>query len=356
MVSVEFDGYTVRKATVEDVSGFLNLHRTVFGTWPASKARDVFEWKYVANPYFDDVPVIVAEKDGELVGAKGHFGVEMVAGEEQVLGVQTGDLMVHPDHRRRGLHTKMVELDTTLYDEGEQLFFGFPSEVAAKAYLDSGRKKVENPLYVRPLSSSPPEDGSGAKRTLQRLTVAGYGAYLSVLDVLHPPASGFAVESHDDPPVEVLEALYERHVPGGIHTRRSSEFYSWRLEDPLHEYTTYVARSGNDVVASVVVSERGRRVFVRDVLPFDADAAPVRAILDAVVADFADRESLSAWCPDSLDPSPFRRSGLRTSAPFSGSAYSTTLVVRRRDGAWNLGGLRVDRPENWEIQLLERDY
>lgn len=356
MESVQFDGYTIRRATEADIPGFLALHRTVFGTWPASTARATFDWKYGDNPFFDGVPVIVAEHDGETVGAKGHFGLEMAVGDETLLGVQTGDLMVHPDHRRKGIHRRMVELDTALYDEGEQLFFGFPGGAATEGYLDAGRRRVENPLYVRPMAASPAEGGSRPSRWLRTVGLAGYSVYGGAVDRLFASGDRYDVERRSEPPVELLGTLYRRNVPEGIHARRDEEFYSWRLADPLHDFTTYLARRRGDVSACVVVSERDDDVFVRDVLPFDAAPGPVEAILEVIVADFADRASLSAWCPASLDAGVFFRSGFITSSVLPRFPYSTDLVVRRVAGDWEVAGVRIDHPDSWAIQLLERDY
>ncbi len=356
MESIQHDGYTIRRATEADIPGFLDLHRTVFDTWPDAAARDTFAWKYEANPFFEELPVLVAVHDGDVVGAKGHFGLEMVVGDETLLGVQTGDLMVHPDHRRQGLLTRLVELDTALFDEGEQLFFGVPSSAATQGYLDAGRRQVENPLYVRPLAGRPPDGTARVSQWLRTTALKAYAGYRRVLERVYPTPGEFAVERRSEPPGESLVALYRQHVPRGIHATRDERFYRWRLADPLHDHTTYLARQDGEVAAGVVVSERDDDVVVREVVPFDPDPGPVRAILEAIGTDHADRARLSAWCPASLDPGVFLRSGFVPSSVLPRFPYATDLVVRGVGGDWEVGGVRIDDPESWAIQLMERDY
>ena len=350
------DGYTIREATERDVDGFLELHRTVFGTWPDDVAHEIFDWKYRANPFVDGLPVIVAVRDGTVVGAKGHFCLELAVDNASIRGVQTGDLMVHPEHRRQGLLSAMVELDTALYDEGEQLFFGVPSEAAIEGYLAAGRRLVQNPLYVRPLANGPTGDGSRGTRALQAAGVAAFRAYAATVDRLVPTDADVVVERTEDQPVELLERLYRRRVPDGIHAPRSAALYRWRFGDPLGEYATYLARDGTKVIAGVVVSERDGAVFLRDVVPLDVDAGALRAIIDAVVTEYSDREYLASWCPASFDHRTLLRAGLVPSTVIPRFPYATDLVVRRVGESWTVRDTRVDDPESWDIQLLERDY
>ena len=86
MSEVRHADYTIRSASRDDEAAFLDLHHTVFGTWPTSVAEDIFEWKYVDNPYVDDLPVIVVTRDGEVVGARGYTAFDLAVGDETVLG------------------------------------------------------------------------------------------------------------------------------------------------------------------------------------------------------------------------------------------------------------------------------
>ena len=356
MDPIQFDGYTIRRATETDVRGFLDLHASVFGTWPDSLSREIFEWKYEDNPYFDELPVIVAESGGEIVGAKGHFGLNMALGGTTILGIQTADLMVHPAHRRNGILTKMVELDTAIYDTGRQLFFGFPARTATAGYLDAGRRKVENPLFVRLLSPTELTDVVPFNPILRTIGTKGYKSYLRLVDGVSQSGKEYDVEVENDHPIELLCTLYERRVPPGIHAERTAEFYEWRLSDPLHDMRTYIARCRGDPVAAMVVSESDDHVHIREISPSNTSQQPVRALLETIISDFSDRDFLTSWCPQSLDEMAFVKAGFIRSNVIPRFPYATDMVVRSIGERWEIEGHRIDEPSSWDIQLLERDY
>lgn len=356
MDSIRFDGYTIRRATETDVRGFLDLHANVFGTWPGSLDREIFEWKYEDNPYFDELPVIVAESGGEIVGAKGHFGLKMALGGTTMLGIQTADLMVHPAHRRNGILTKMVELDGAIYDTGKQLFFGFPARSAMAGYLDAGRRKVENPLFIRLLSPSELTDLVPLNPVLRAIGIGSYKSYLRLIDGISQSGNEYDVVVTNDHPIDLLCTLYERRIPPGIHAERTAEFYDWRLSDPLHEITTYVARDRGEPVAAMVVSERDDHVHIREILPINVSHNAIRALLETIVSDFSDSNYLTSWCPRNLDEMAFIKAGFITSKLIPRFPYATDMVVRSIDGSWETEGIRIDEPSGWDIQLLERDY
>ncbi len=347
--------YTVRLATEADVPEILALHREVFGTWPRGVDRSVFDWKFLENPYLEGVPVIVATQGEDVVGAKGHVGLEMMLGGERRLGVQSTDLMVHPDHRRAGLHGRMVDLDTELSDE-PLLFFGFPGEIPTAAYRQWGRRVVSNPLYVRPLSPPPANRASSLRRAARRLGLAAHGGWTAALDRIGPGRDRFDVTVAAEPPTGRLASLYGSAVPDGIHVRRTVEFYDWRTADPLDDFSAYLVCEDGEVATAVVVSERDGTVVVRDVLPFDADADAVRAALRAIVADHRDREFVCSWLPASMDAATLWSAGFVSSRLVPGFSYSTDLVVRGVDGSWTVGGRSLADPDSWDIQLLARDY
>ena len=94
--------YGIRRFRPDDVDAFLELHRDAFG---ADHGREWFAWKYEENPYVYHVPVFVAERAGDLVGARPFFALELSVNDGRHLALQPCDTMIHPDHRQRGLST-----------------------------------------------------------------------------------------------------------------------------------------------------------------------------------------------------------------------------------------------------------
>lgn len=348
--------YTVRLADADDTDAFLALHETVFGTWPAERARAVFEWKYVDVPAVDWLPIVVAERDGRVVGARGYLALPLRVGGTELLGLQSADLMVHPDHRRQGLFTRMTEFGLAELGGPETLFFSFPAANAREGYLARGWTEVptSQSVYCVDLggeSVGTPATARGfAKRRYQWLADRYVG--LRTARARDDPAvTVTAPESHQ---ASTLASLYDRHVPSGIHARRDRSLYEWRLSHPLYETQTYVARREGRVEAAVVVDTHETHASLREILPFYGGSEGVGALLRRVRADWTGVEALVAW------PPPGHRQALRRAGFLPGGltpyrSREPNVVVRPPpDGT--AGGLPVEDPASWSLQLLERDW
>ncbi|MCL5884054.1 MAG: GNAT family N-acetyltransferase, partial [Deltaproteobacteria bacterium] len=81
------------------------------------------EWKYERNPYLDDPLIYLALCGGKVVGMRGMFGVRWEAGipARTFPGIYPDDFVIAPDHRNRGLMTKIMR--TALNDLAEK---GYP--------------------------------------------------------------------------------------------------------------------------------------------------------------------------------------------------------------------------------------
>ncbi|MFC6728132.1 GNAT family N-acetyltransferase, partial [Natronoarchaeum mannanilyticum] len=133
------DGYVVRPYRPSDREQFLELYETVFGK---SRTAEWFSWRY-GGPYADRPRMFVAERNGELVGAEPFISFSMRAGDGTTLAIQPADAMVHPDHRRNGLLTRMTEQALEYFGGREPSFvFNFPNEAAKGAYLKLGWVEV----------------------------------------------------------------------------------------------------------------------------------------------------------------------------------------------------------------------
>ena len=96
------NNFRIRWFEEKDSDAFLNMFQLVFEE-PMSEAY--FNWKYIDNPLVEDKPfIIVAEelKTGIQAGFRPCIPTRLRAGEDTFEALLTCDLMVHPDHRRRG--------------------------------------------------------------------------------------------------------------------------------------------------------------------------------------------------------------------------------------------------------------
>ncbi|OIB58368.1 GNAT family N-acetyltransferase [Natrialba sp. SSL1] len=147
--------YTVRPFRPSDRSAFLSLYEAVFDR---KRGTDWFRWKFERNPFVDHVPIIVAERDGELVGARSFFAQPIRNGETVFRAFQPCDTMVRSDHRRQGLFGRMNELALERYTGQAQnpaFCFNFPNEHSKQGNINHGWRDVGTvPMYYRPQDPS----------------------------------------------------------------------------------------------------------------------------------------------------------------------------------------------------------
>ena len=66
-------------------------------------------WKYRLNPNFDNSLVVIAEKDGKLVGSNYWLLRDLkLSSNTQVKAALGADIAVHPDYRGQGIGTELI--------------------------------------------------------------------------------------------------------------------------------------------------------------------------------------------------------------------------------------------------------
>ena len=368
----ERDADAVRPYRPGDRSAFLDLYEAV---WGVRKEADWFDWRFEDNPYVEGVPMIVAERDGRVVGVEPCLAFRLRAGRETALAFQPADWMVHPDYRRQGVFTSMTEHLLDRYAEGPpRLYYNFPShailpglerfdwQVAGRV---STRYRIQNPSGVG-TAKLPASVPSRASSVIERGVSALARGYLGLCDRRAGAETDTSVVRYDSVPVETLASLYYSAVPDRIHVCRDDDFYRWRFENPRWSTTTYVARCGGDPIAGLVASTetvRGVRITaVLDAVPVDGSAPDETydALLRAVVADAADSDVVKI-AGDAVPRSVSRRYGFLPddALPLSSLTEATTLAVRpaSSDAArpWRFGTRRLTDSEQWTLGLAEQD-
>jgi hypothetical protein len=124
--------------------------------WGSDRSVEWLAYRYETNPYAEGPPMIVAESNGCVVGARPFVALPVRVGGEDVTAVYLGNAMVHPEHRHQDLFTRTTETAMAAYaDVDGAFFFNFADEQCAPGYrqLDFGavgtgpetRFRVQNP-------------------------------------------------------------------------------------------------------------------------------------------------------------------------------------------------------------------
>lgn len=354
--------YDIREYRPADKAGFLSLHETVFG----EKKREAwFEWKYGENPYIDHVPMVVATYQGTVVGARPFFVLPVVSNGEVEVVLQPGDAMVHPDHRRRGLFSRLMETAIERFAGEFPCYFAFPNDASLPAHLTHGGRIVgTRPSYYRianPRAVARAQTSNKMFQLLGAIATPGAHGYYRLRDWSISDGAEFTVRMESEPPAEELATLYRRSIPSQIHAHRDEQFYQWRFENPDWEYRTYLAADQTAVVAAIVtgtsVGPGLTTTTLTDVVPLqEQPEAALVCLIRQILSEQTDTDVFIAPA-NGFPGSVLRGFGFHTDdrPPLSMLASQTTQVVRSITTDWELHGHDVRAQDNWVLTFVEVD-
>lgn len=362
--------YTIRPYEPQDRAGFLRLDRQV---WDRNRGAAWFDWKYTDNPYTDHVPIIVAEYDGRIVGARPFLVFRLRVGEESVVAFQPADTMVDPDHRRAGVFSQMTAYALSVYrDQEPAIFFNFPNQHARPGYLRLGWREVKPAVTYYRIESPAAVSSDSLPARAASVAEPVVNAYYAARRRLSRKPTGLSVRVLEEPAIEQLVAVHRRHRPAAIHADRTARFLRWRLASPVWERQTHLVESTarNEPLAALVARTRRtddglRLTQVVDVAPLCGRQRwweALRVGLDSVVSTHTETDlfalSNGAIPHDVATAVGFLRDDSFPLSRFK--TYDSMLVTRPNadpddEAAWRLNGQAVDDGDNWCVTFAERD-
>jgi len=360
--------YEVRRYRPEDRAGVLALDDAV---WDRNRGGRWFDWKYGQNPYVDHVPLFVAVRGDEVVGARPFMAFRLRAGDETALALQPADTMVDSDHRRQGIFTRMTERAIEFYRErGVELFFNFPNEASLPGYRKLGWRTVDDKrtfYRVQSPDAFVPQYTDGRAATLLgQLAAPIVRGYHDVRTELAQPPPELSIDRRAGVDADALAELYRRNRPNQLHAHRDAEFYGWRFDSPVWSHSTYVAAADGDPAVGLVTRTRTTNdgitiAQIAEVVPMDGGRRwrdALAELLGDALADHADADIVAitgAVVPDDvLTDYGFAPDDRLPLSKFSD--HRCALVVRPLDGeSWSLNGRDLTRSVNWLLSYGERD-
>lgn len=267
------DDYVVRPFSEEDKEEFLNLHSNVFGDKPAGW----FNWKYNENPYIDHIPILTVEETqtGQCVGFRPHLALKLRKGSWRGVGLQPCDTIVHPDHRRQGIFTKMTQAAISKYeDEDTGFFFNFPNEQSRPGYLKLGWEVVGE-MQTETRVRSPSAWGKASSNRFLKLagTVVNplMRGFLNLVDFQFLFSNtNSTVRQYENPPAQLLASMSKAGTTDKFHLHRTEEFYEWRYSRPDIKYSCYISHRDGESKAGLITAD------------INSGSMPTTAIVEAV--------------------------------------------------------------------------
>ncbi len=360
--------YRIRRFEPGDREAFLGLYETVFGN---QATGEWFDWKFRDTPAVDHVPMFVAEHDDELVGTRPYMAVELDTGHRSLLGIQTCETMVHPDHRRNGLFTRMTDRSFDFYGDREEpvVMFSIPNAISRPGYLTLDCAVVgQLPIDYR-IQQLDSMVGDGTADRVASAAQPAVRLYNAARDRITAPTiePDIDVTRHDELPIARLAGLYERAAPNRIHAARTEAFYQWRFANPDWSYRAYTAARDGEPIAAVVTGHQrsGETTQVRltEVLPLlggDRVRPELTALLSRILEDFGDADLVAA-SGEAIPRDLLTAFGFHGDdrLPLSRVTTPTVLIAKLLDGhadtQWLLDGHDLEDPTSWRLSFSEHN-
>jgi GNAT superfamily N-acetyltransferase len=340
--------------------------------WSADESvnRAYFKWKYVDNPYLDDVPIQLALHGRQVVAMRGMFGAlwEIGAPGARHLIPYADDFVVAPEHRNRGVAAQVMQ--ATL-EAGARRGFAYTVSLSAGAVtlinsLAAGWRSAGSYRPVRrhrpatllerisrrarrmPGGRTPGAAPAPIRQTFERFDRDRPHA--------REPVS-FAAE----PRAEEMAALIAR-LPwdGRIRHVRDAEYLAWRFRNPLHEYR-FVFWDEDGLRGYLVLqryrSERADQTCV-NIVDWEAAGERIRAALLQAALERGGFERVDVWTVGLKDATTavLQLHGFASAQADSIRAQSRLLVRRLGEGRaadeWKLGGRNLLDITDWDLRML----
>ncbi len=275
--------YHIRPYTPADARGVRAVIEAAYGE--SADPEAVYNW-WSGGCGVGATGYMVAEVDGQVVGAQPMELFPYLDGPQELLGAVFTGVAVHPGFRRLGIFTALVRAcEAEAWRRGAAFVTTMPNERSRPGFIkmgyqDLGRRHLLMRL-LRPAAlggAFVPALGQvmgGMAGLGQRLIVRARGTQGISVGEVKAPSEGWA-------------ALFQSTAArgGGPWIRRSSEWLRWRYVGmPLRSYRFFEAHDANSglVAAAVTTQERRSRLQLAYVMELAAkDDAAAGALLAVV--------------------------------------------------------------------------
>ena len=210
------------------------------------KAAAQFRWKYLEAPGQDPVPGIIALCKGEVVGFRGLLSQRWcVPGKkEEIKILATGDNIVHPNHRRKGISSLMRSFSLRFYEARHNLFLSLSSaKISASIHKKLGSAVVTHRSYANRYGIiGLTRFVLRSKRSIQSSCHENLIRDGNILVASQPFSHEMASTSH-----------YRIANSSCLELVRDEHFFDWRFKNPRYRYSFYYHIENNKILGYMVI-------------------------------------------------------------------------------------------------------
>ncbi len=339
--------YTIREMTTDDLDRFRELYRDIWG-YNRPEGFDI--WRLFESP-FGVCPTAVAMDGERFAGLYTLWPIMLNLGGQSVMGAQSMDTMIHPDHQRKGLFTKLA---LSCYDigasRGVKAMYGFPNPFSYPGFVRRLNWDHTGDIchYVRPLNISAHNRIPGV-----------LGPIANAATRLLPTGSrrGFRIGDGRPEQDELMAVVAGAGAKENTcRIERGPAWFDWRYAPAAeNEYRWITARTAAGELTALAVwgmrsaawgDERDMRAHLVELLGMSAEAK--RAVLAATVNAARDRGAmvLETLCADPKNEPLLRRAGFlrhRQAPLITRKTTAENLPANVHDhAAWRIIGGDID--------------
>lgn len=354
--------------------------------WSPSVALNTayFEWKYEHNPYLDEPLIYLALHDGKVVGMRGFFGVQWEAGfpPQKFPSLYADDLVIAPEHRRRGLVRRIMgaALEDLASREYQYVFNLSAGPVTFLSSLSMGWRSAGSmqPMHWKPWQVI---FQKRLHRYMKRLPMLGcYADRLffwlsekrrwSKLDMDVDQDRGKSrfkaapwISIENNPRCTAMAELVERiGSHGQIRHARDQEYFEWRFHNPLSRYR-FLFWEKSRLEGYLVVKEYTSEFANTDqmnIVDWETTSTQAQAELLGAALNVAMDKELIIWSATLPDKTKLllEENSFKLVKQAEGVAQQIPAVLVRPfrnellEGDWLLAGRRLLDLTSWELRMI----
>jgi hypothetical protein len=350
--------YDIRHYRPDDLPQVVRLQRHLWGE-DLDANRAYFKWKYVQNPYTERPLGVVAEHRGKVVGFRGFTATLWhIPGSDRKLRVLgSGDSVVHPDHRLKGLFVIMGDFAASEYESTHDVFLNTTaSKNSAPGYFKTGFAPLLTKTYLMRYNTI----HLSIHYIMDRFKKA-----ITENKLEHTEYDRFVVSPY--PLTEAMNSAVsiEKCDPVKLTLLKNPNFFEWKYNNKRDDYHYYYYKESDAIRGYMVIRAFGR---LRRGVIYDYAVAEER-ILEHLLRFIVKSKRyyvlmiLEGSLGDGLKRL-FRRMKFTSNSLFGKiekqvkgewPIFIRPIKARPREEDWFVRGLDIRRIEHWDIKEVCSD-
>ncbi len=204
--------YKIEKVGHEELEKVARLYRICFGK---DRSVDFFKWKYFANPAGEALCLAAKEGSG-VIGSCAMIPEDFYIFGKRMKIYKCCDLMVHPEHRKKGMATALIKsLSEHLEKSGRIFLYTFCGKNATPGFLKNGWSKMDDIGYY-----------------FKHKAHLGIQSLFKKLDRLYDEGVLKPIGSA----LELCRSYRFNTKTDGVSIVKDERYLDWRLKDPRYNY------------------------------------------------------------------------------------------------------------------------